>query len=65
MAALDHSLRGLPDDLRTAVSLRYVEGLAPHEIAARMNRSERAVHQLCYRGVQQVRRQLRSASLFL
>jgi len=65
MAALDTSLRGLPEDLRTAVSLRYVEGLAPNEIAERMNRTERAVHQLCYRGVQQVRRQLRSASLFL
>jgi RNA polymerase sigma-70 factor (ECF subfamily) len=65
MAALDRSLRDLPEDLRTAVSLRYVEGLSPEEIAVRMNRTERAVHQLCYRGVQHVRRQLRSASLFL
>ena len=65
MAALDRSLRGLPADLRTAVSLRYVDGLSPSEIAERMGRSERAVHQLCYRGVQQMRRQLRSVSMFV
>jgi RNA polymerase sigma-70 factor (ECF subfamily) len=65
MAALDRSLRDLPEDLRTAVSLRYVEGMTPQEIALRMNRTERAVHQLCYRGVQHVRRQLRSASMYI
>jgi RNA polymerase sigma-70 factor (ECF subfamily) len=65
MAALEKCLDGLPADLRTAVSLRYVDGLQPQEIAERMGRTERAVHQLCYRGVQLVRRELRSASMFI
>jgi RNA polymerase sigma factor (sigma-70 family) len=65
MLALDQALEALPADLRTAVTLRYVEGLSPEEIAERMNRTIRAAHQLCYRGLQLVRRQLRSASLFV
>jgi RNA polymerase sigma-70 factor, ECF subfamily len=65
VAALARSLRELPEDLKIAVSLRYVEGLPPGEIAIRMDRTQRAVHQLCYRGIQQLRRRLRSASLFV
>lgn len=65
MVAVEQSLNRLPDDLRTAVRYRYVEGLSPAEIAARMGRTVRAVHQLCYRGIQQVRLDLRSASVFL
>lgn len=65
MAALDRTLRGLPDDLRRAVAMRYIEGLSPPEIARRMDRTERAVQQLCYRALQQMRRELRSASKFM
>lgn len=65
LAALDESLKQLPDDIRAAVVMRYIDGLSPGDIAIRMDRTERAVHQLCYRGIQQVRRQLRSASLFI
>ncbi len=64
MAALQRSLETLPEDIRAAVTLRYMQGMSPQEIAGRLNRSERAVHQLCYRGLQQVRRDLRSASHF-
>ena len=65
MAALEKSLGRLPEDLRTAVTLRYIQGMSPTEIAGKMDRTERAVHQLCYRGVQMVRRELRSASMFI
>jgi RNA polymerase sigma-70 factor (ECF subfamily) len=65
MAALEQSLGRLPQDLRTAVTLRYIQGMSPTEIAGKMDRTERAVHQLCYRGVQMVRRELRSASMFI
>jgi RNA polymerase sigma-70 factor (ECF subfamily) len=65
MAALEQSLCRLPQDLRTAVTLRYIQGMSPTEIADKMERTERAVHQLCYRGVQMVRRELRSASMFI
>jgi RNA polymerase sigma-70 factor (ECF subfamily) len=65
LVALDRALEGLPADLRTAVTLRYIEGLSPEEIAQQMNRTVRAAHQLCYRGIQLVRRELRSASLFV
>ena len=65
LAALDESLKQLPEDIRIAVVLRYIDGLSPGEIAVRMDRTERSVHQLCYRGIQQVRRQLRSASMFI
>lgn len=65
MLALDRALEGLPSDLRTAVTLRYVEGQSPEEIAAQMKRTVRAAHQLCYRGLQLVRRELRSASQFI
>jgi RNA polymerase sigma factor (sigma-70 family) len=65
LAALRQSLDRLPEDLRTAASLHYVQGLRPGEVARSMNRTERAVHQLCYRAIQQIRRDLRSASLFI
>jgi RNA polymerase sigma factor (sigma-70 family) len=65
MIAVEQSLSRLPDDLQTAVRYRYLDGLSPAEIATKMDRTVRAVHQLCYRGIQQVRLDLRSASLFL
>ena len=65
LLALDQALEELPSDLRTAVTLRYIDGLSPEEIAEQMNRTVRAAHQLCYRGLQLVRRKLRTASLFV
>ncbi|TWT45416.1 ECF RNA polymerase sigma factor SigW [Phycisphaerae bacterium RAS1] len=49
-AALAH----LSDDLRRALEMRYIEGLPIAEIAARMNRTEGAVHQLCHRGLRRM-----------
>jgi RNA polymerase sigma-70 factor (ECF subfamily) len=64
---MDHlagALNDLAEDLRTAVTLRCIDGLSPAEVGVRMGRTERAVHQLCYRGIQHLRRKLRSASMF-
>jgi RNA polymerase sigma-70 factor (subfamily 1) len=65
LAALEQSLRRLPDAYRDAVNLRYIQGLTPGEVATRIGRTERAVHMLCNRGLKAVRLDLRSASLFL
>lgn len=65
LAALEQSLRRLPDAYRDAVNLRYVQGLTPGEIASKIGRSERAVHMLCNRGLKAVRLDLRSGSQFL
>ncbi len=65
LAALEQSLRRLPDRYRDAVNLRYIQGLTPGEIASKIGRSERAVHMLCNRGLKAVRMDLRSGSQFL
>jgi RNA polymerase sigma-70 factor (subfamily 1) len=65
LAAVEQSLRRLPDLYRDAVNLRYVQGLTPGEIASKIGRSERAVHMLCNRGLKAVRLDLRSGSQFL
>ncbi|HEY7115524.1 MAG TPA: sigma-70 family RNA polymerase sigma factor [Tepidisphaeraceae bacterium] len=65
MAALEQSLNRLPPDLGKALSLRYLQGLSPGEIAGQMGRSERAIHMLCNRALKVVRRDLRSVSMYL
>jgi RNA polymerase sigma-70 factor (ECF subfamily) len=65
LVAVERALGRLDDDYRQAVSLRYLDGLTPGEIARKMGRTERAVHMLCSRGLKAVRMDLRSASLFL
>ena len=64
LAAVERALGRLPAHLAEAVRLRHIDGLDEAAIAARTGRTHRAVHQLCYRGVQMIRRELRSASLF-
>jgi RNA polymerase sigma factor (sigma-70 family) len=65
MRAVEDSLSRLPDAQRTAVTMRYVEGSKPEEIARAMGRTVPAVHQLCNRGLNAIRIDLRSASHFL
>lgn len=55
-------LSGLRDEYREALSLRYLKGLATPEIAVRMGKTESAVHKLCARGVQALRRALGESS---
>jgi RNA polymerase sigma-70 factor (ECF subfamily) len=54
---LREALDTLPEDQRLVIVMRFVLGLSPAEVAARIGRSEDAVHGLQHRG----RRSLRAA----
>jgi RNA polymerase sigma-70 factor (ECF subfamily) len=56
--ALREALGELPDGQREVVVLRHVLGLSPREIAARMGKSEGAVHTLHHRARRAMRREL-------
>jgi RNA polymerase sigma-70 factor (ECF subfamily) len=58
LEVLRGALDSLPDDQREIIVLRHVAGLAPHEIAARMRRSESSVHGLHHRGRRALRAEL-------
>jgi RNA polymerase sigma-70 factor (ECF subfamily) len=63
--AVQVGLAGLKSDYREALRLRYIEGLPVAEVAARMDRTERAVHMLCHRGLQCLRAAVGRSSQFL
>ncbi len=54
----------LPDQ-RQAVTLVYLDGLSVAEAAKKMNRTERAVHNLCYKARRHLREALGSRSDYL
>jgi RNA polymerase sigma-70 factor (ECF subfamily) len=56
--ALRTALEALPADQRGVMLLRFVAGLSPVEVAARMGRSVDAVHALQYRARRRLRREL-------
>jgi RNA polymerase sigma-70 factor (ECF subfamily) len=56
--ALDEALEELPEGQQQVVLLRHVVGLSPGEIAARMGRSEGAIHTLHHRARRALRREL-------
>jgi RNA polymerase sigma-70 factor (ECF subfamily) len=58
-------LGALPEDRRTAIRLRYLEGCSTDEIAARMNRTVSAVRGLLFHACNEMRGLLRSASHYL
>jgi len=63
--AVSIALSGLGDDRRTAINMRYVDGLSHAEIAQRMGRSSDAVNSLLYHGLIELRSILGSASRYL
>ncbi|MDB5295723.1 MAG: sigH 1 [Phycisphaerales bacterium] len=63
--ALERAIDRLAAPLRDAVRLRHVHGLPFKDVAERMGRTERAVQQLCTRGLGEMRTHLASASLFV
>ena len=63
--ALEGALDRLGEGYGEAIRLRYIDGLTAPEVAQKMGRTEAAVHMLCRRGLDAVRRDLRSASLFI
>ena len=50
-AAVEQAVARLPVDQGQAVRLRHLDRLAVAEVAARMNRSEASVQQLCHRAL--------------
>jgi RNA polymerase sigma-70 factor (ECF subfamily) len=64
-AALERSIDRLPPDYRQAIRLRHVEGMAPKQAAAQMNRTEGAFQLLCNRGLKRLRVEMRSESLYV
>lgn len=58
LLALSDALEVLPDDQRTAIELRHLQGLSLDEIAVQMNRSYESVAGLLFRGLRQLRQRL-------
>jgi RNA polymerase sigma-70 factor (ECF subfamily) len=65
IAAVEQCLQRLPPDYRQVITLRHIEGLSVAETAARMNRRSEDVYVLCCRGLQAMRNELQSASIYL
>ncbi len=57
-ATLFRLVRELPDDQRTVLEMRFVEGRSVREIAAHLGRSEGAVKQLQFRAVRSLRERM-------
>lgn len=64
-AAVQVALAGLKGEYREALSLRYLEGLSVEETAARLGKTEAAVHKLCSRGLQALRESMGEAGKYL
>jgi RNA polymerase sigma-70 factor (ECF subfamily) len=62
LAALSSQMWRLPEDYRLVIRWRFIQFLPVSEIAARLNRSESAGHQLCHRGLKQLRQLMGSSS---
>lgn len=62
---LKASMDRLPGNYRDAVRLRYIDGLSFKEAAGRLGGTEESTRKLCVRGLDALRRDLRSATRFL
>ena len=58
-AQLFHAVEALPDDQRKVILLRFAEEKSIRDIASDLNRSEGAVKQLQFRGLENLRARLR------
>ena len=63
VAAVRQAIDDLPDEYRTAVQLRYLDGLSLEEVAAQMQRSPRSVQGLLDRAREKMRAALDRLSL--
>ncbi len=64
-SAIHVALAGLKPEYREALELRYVQRLPVADIASKMNRTERAVHMLCNRGLKDLREAMGRATQFM
>jgi len=64
-AAVQVGLAALRPEYREALSLRYLQGLPVADVAARLGKTESAVHKLCSRGLQGLREAMGEASKYL
>lgn len=64
-AAVQNALKELKPEYREALELRFLKGLSVPDTAARMGRSEWAVHKLCGRGLQNLRELLGDTTRYL
>ena len=65
IAAIQTGLSELPNHYQQAIRFVYLEGWSVAATAIKMQKTERAVHGLCRRGLELLRRRLGSASGFL
>ena len=64
-SAIREGLDAIPEDHRRALELRYFKGLPVAEVAGIMERTERAVHNLCYKGLRELNALLGHSSKYL
>jgi len=65
VAAMLSCLARLSDEQRTVITARYLQHEPVAELASRLDKSEAAIHVLCYRGLMELRKYLGSISRFL
>lgn len=65
VAAVESALSTLPEHYQQAIRLVYLQGWSVAAAATQMNKTERAIHGLCRRGLDLLRSRMGSASGFL
>ncbi len=65
VAALLTSLARLTDDQRSVIRLRFLEGHSVTDVAARLGKTEPAIHMLCHRGLKALRELMVSITGYL
>ncbi len=65
ISAVQIGLASLSEPNRLALQLRYIQGLPVADVARAMNRTPRAVHNLCYRGLKELHAVLGRSSQYL
>ena len=63
--AIHVGLASLGDDRRQALALRYQQGLPVAEVAKAMSRTPRAIHNLCHKGLKELRAVLGRSEKYL
>jgi RNA polymerase sigma-70 factor (ECF subfamily) len=64
LVAMEHALTLIPEHYRDALTMLFIEELAPAEVAARLNRSVGAVNMLAVRGLRALAKAMGPASHF-